>query len=108
MITKEDLDKVSTELKLSEDNLATAKSEGKVTTEKLAEMEKENKALKATLLGIDDNGNRKPVLDRCQGIKRFDLDEHLNTIRCDPLETNYRRIANRLQNTVVNHVLSFM
>jgi hypothetical protein len=51
------------------------------------------------------DGDGQAILDRCHGIKGFDLDVHIDVGRCQPVDFNYGCMSNRFENILINHFL---
>ena len=54
-------------------------------------------------LGIVDDRQRQPVLDRADGVEGLDLRVHLDVAGSDSLQLDHRRVANGVENVVVDH-----
>ena len=57
----------------------------------------------AFLFGVIHDREGEPVLDRAHGIEGLDFDVQVYMVGTHAIQPNHRRIADRLQNIVVDH-----
>ena len=56
----------------------------------------------AVALGGLDDAERQPVLDRAERVERLELGEELDAFRREPREAHDRRVADRLEDGVID------
>src|SRR5690606_17191723 len=54
-------------------------------------------------LGCLDDAQRQPILDRTEGIERFDLDVEVDPGRRQPVDPDYWRVADCSEDAVILH-----